>query len=97
MRLFASLTAFLPLLFLFVSWPSIAQAVIVSEPCTGSTPVGVPCQCNRWVLKGQRHHDKHPDWVPAGGMYHFKYTRPGWHVTNTRGMHNSGDVCYRDQ
>jgi hypothetical protein len=62
-------------------------------PCTRYTPIGVACFCNRGILGAH----EFPGWVPAGGAFRLMWTRPGWHVTNTRGMHSSGNVCYKDR
>ncbi len=64
------------------------------HPCGPWTPVGSSCICNHYVMRG---HAK-PGWVAAyrdGGSR--KWARPGWHFTNTKGMHSSGYACYHDQ
>jgi hypothetical protein len=63
------------------------------RPCGPWTPVGSSCMCNHYVV---RKHAK-PGWIAAfrdGGTQ--RYARPGWHFTNSKGMHSSGDSCYHD-
>ena len=59
-------------------------------PCTRMTPVGVACYCNHGIISG------HP--IPGWGRaWALHYIRPGWHVTNPKGRHAGGNVCYRDR
>jgi hypothetical protein len=68
--------------------PVQAAAAAGIGPCTRYTPIGVACFCNQGVLRAR----ESPGWIPAGGAFRLRWTRPGWHVTNTRGMHSSGNV-----
>ena len=80
-----------PLLF-FVGWFSVVEAATAMEACTRHTPIGIGCYCNSRIVSTQQF----PGWNHASGpFYKPMYVRPGWHVTNTKGMHGSGNVCYR--
>lgn len=73
--------------------PVLPVSYLSGAPCGPWTPVGSSCVCNHYVVRKRAK----PDWIPAprdGGTQ--KFTRPGWHYTNTKGMHSSGNVCYHD-
>ena len=86
--------AVLTLLLVFVGWSSVVEAAIGMEACTRHTAVGIGCYCNRAIVSTHQF----PGWIHASGpFYKPMYVRPGWHVTNTKGMHSSGNVCYKDR
>jgi hypothetical protein len=58
--------------------------------CSHSTPVGVACKCVHGIIIHK----------PSPGFTLFRplaWVRDGWHVTNYKGEHGGGDVCYRDR
>jgi hypothetical protein len=61
-----------------------------SVPCTRNLPIGVPCMCNSRIINRV----PHPGWTMFRS---FIYVRPGWHLTNLKGMHAGGNICYRDR
>lgn len=80
----------LTLFFLAIALPSVAEAQ--NAPCSRYTPRGTRCFCNHGIVKGH----EVPGWIPAGGDYKRKWVRPGFHMTNLKGMHSSGSMCFRD-
>jgi hypothetical protein len=81
------------LLFSLISF-SFVEAALGMEACTRNTPIGIGCHCNSRIVSTRQF----PGWQPAGGNYHSGFfVRPGWHVTNFKGTHDGGNVCYRDR
>ena len=71
--------------------PVIVQVMVGGgEPCSRNTPVGIACICVRGVTS--RH--PYPGWVQ---VHKFLYIRPNWHLTNIKGMHMGGNICYKDR
>jgi hypothetical protein len=58
--------------------------------CGHLTPIGVPCACVQGIIG---HHD-HPRWQLSRPL---TWIRPGWHITNYKGEHAGGNVCYKDR
>lgn len=71
--------------------PAIIQVMLGGgEPCTRNTPVGIACICKGGVIS--RH--PYPGWVQ---VHPFLYIRANWHLTNLKGQHAGGNICYRDR
>jgi len=58
--------------------------------CSRYTPIGIPCYCTHGILR----RDNPPGWTYVRSL---TWIRPGWHVTNYKGEHGGGDVCYKDR
>jgi hypothetical protein len=82
--------AYLVISFFLLVWSTVAEAQ--DAPCSRYTPRGTRCFCNHGIVKGH----PMPGWIPAGGDYKRKWVRPGFHMTNLKGMHSSGSMCFRD-
>jgi hypothetical protein len=70
-----------------------AQAVGFNEQCTRNTPVGIGCKCNRNIVS----YTQWEGWVRIPGYPSAMYIRPNWHLTNLKGQHGGGNVCFKDR
>jgi hypothetical protein len=71
--------------------PAVIQVLDLGQvPCTRNVPIGVPCLCNARIISSH----PHTGWTMFRS---FQYVRPGWHLTNLKGMHAAGNICYRDR
>jgi hypothetical protein len=59
------------------------------ELCTRNTLIGVPCTCGHVMAR-----QGYPGWTYVRSL---TWIRPGWHVTNYKGEHGGGDICYKDR
>src|ERR1700743_3304533 len=60
--------------------------------CTRYIRVGVPCFCNSGIVRKEGVAPK--DWIK---FRPYLYVRPGWHVTDYKGMHTGGMTCFKDR
>jgi hypothetical protein len=60
--------------------------------CTRYVAIGVPCYCNGGIVR--REGLAPPGWVK---FRPFLYVRPGWHVTDHKGLHTGGMYCFKDR
>jgi len=84
-----AIIAFLPVI--SISQDALAGPTNPQVGCTRNIPVGVPCFCNGGIVLREGLAPK--DWIK---FRPFLYVRPGWHVTDYKGMHTGGMTCYKD-